>query len=215
MIDIKNYKHIIWDWNGTLFNDVELCRNIISGILKRRNLPELTLDTYRNIFTFPVKEYYKSAGLDVSGDNWEILSHEFMNEYEARKYECVLYDSAFEVLDKIHSAGPDQSVLSAYSQHTLEEIIDSFNLSGFFVGLIGLDNIYAAGKVESGIKWMKELGHSHGEVMLIGDTVHDFEVAREIGADCLLIAEGHQDKSRLSEVTGDILNTLSDLKINP
>jgi phosphoglycolate phosphatase len=211
MIDIKNYKHVIWDWNGTLFNDVEMCCDIMRGILKRRNLPEISLDTYRRIFTFPVKEYYKSAGLDVSGENWEILSHEFMDQYEIRKNECVLYEQAVEVLDDIAALGIKQSLLSAYSQHTLEEIVDHFNLSKYFTRLVGIDNIYAAGKIEQGINLMRQLEHNDGEVLLIGDTVHDYEVAREIGADCLLIAEGHQQKSSLLQVNDNVVDNLGQL----
>lgn len=211
MIDISTYKHIIWDWNGTLFNDVEFCCNIMRGILKRRNLPVISLDTYRNIFTFPVKEYYKTLGLDIRGENWETLSHEFMDEYEAGKKTCKLYNEAPEVLESIKSRGIKQSVLSAYSQHTLEEIIDYFGLSGYFVRLVGLDNIYAASKLDEGKKWMDELGLDSGEVLLIGDTVHDYEVASEIGAACLLIAEGHQDKSKLIEVSVNTIDSLDNL----
>ena len=214
MLDIKKYKHIIWDWNGTLFDDVELCWRIMCGLLERRDLPVISLDTYRNIFTFPVKEYYKNAGLDVSGDNWEILSHEFMDEYEAGKMRCRLYNKAREVLDNISSGGIRQSVLSAYSQHTLEEIIGHFDLSGYFSRLAGLDNIYAAGKLDSGKKLMSELDHDSGEVLLIGDTVHDYEVANEIGADCILVAEGHQDKSKLLEVSAPAVDSLDDLAVD-
>lgn len=211
MIDIRNYKHIIWDWNGTLFSDVKLCADIMCGILKRRKMKDISIDEYKNVFTFPVKEYYKKVGLDVSDENWEILSHEFMDEYEARKNECGLFEQAADVLSKIDSMGIKQSVLSAYSQHTLEEIIEHFNLSDFFVRLIGLDNIYAASKMNNGIKWMKELGHEKREVLLIGDTVHDYEVAREIGADALLFADGHQEKAKLLEHTDNVLDFLSDL----
>lgn len=213
MIDIKKYRHIIWDWNGTLFNDLWLCCDIMNGMLKRRDLEPISVERYREVFTFPVREYYKKVGHDVSDGNWEIISYEFMNEYEERKNECGLIDEVHEVLEKIYSLGIKQSVLSAYSQHSLEEIIDHFNLSNFFIRLIGLDNIYAAGKLDNGIKWMKELGLEKGQVLLIGDTVHDYEVAREIDADCLLITEGHQEKSKLLEVTDKTVDSLGDLAI--
>ena len=208
MIEIKTYKHIIWDWNGTLINDLRLWCEIMNGLLTRRDLDPISVERYREVFTFPVREYYKKVGHDVSDENWEIISYEFMNEYEERKNECELFDEVHKVLEKIDSIGIKQSVLSAYSQHSLEEIIDHFKLTNFFVRLIGLDNIYAAGKLDNGIKWMKELGHDEGEVLLIGDTVHDYEVAREIGADCLLIAEGHQEKSKLLEVTDNTVDSL-------
>lgn len=210
---LKKYKHIIWDWNGTLFDDVFLCCDIMNALLSRRSMQQITLDTYRNVFTFPVKEYYKDVGHDVSDENWEILSYEFINEYEARKNECTLFTDALIVLDYIRNLGLSQSVLSAYSQNTLEEMIDHFGLSKFFIRLIGLDNIYAESKMHNGRKWMQELGYPKGEVLLIGDTVHDCEVAHEIGADSILIAQGHQAKSKLIVCTSTVINSLKDLLV--
>jgi phosphoglycolate phosphatase len=211
MIDLKKYKHIIWDWNGTLFEDVTLCCSIMQNILTRRNMGTISIDKYREVFTFPVKEYYRRVGHDVGDENWEILSHEFMDEYEARKFECGLFKEAIITLDHIKSLGISQSVLSAYSQHTLEEMIDHFGLSKFFMRLIGLDNIYAASKLDNGIKWMNELGLAKGEVLLIGDTVHDCEVAHEIGADSLLVAEGYQGRTSLETCNAVVIESLSGL----
>ena len=211
MIELKKYKHVIWDWNGTLFNDVELCSDIMNNLLRSRGLKTVTVEEYKNVFTFPVIKYYEILGHDVSDANWEIISHEFINEYETRKHESDLYPQAEQVIKFISEMRISQSVLSAYSQHTLEELIEHFNLTNYFMRLIGLDNIYAASKIENGIKWMKELGHNKGDVLLIGDTVHDFEVADEIGADSLLITEGHQAKKSLLECGVPVIDSLSEL----
>ena len=211
MIELKKYKHVIWDWNGTLFNDVELCSDIMNNLLRSRGLKIVTVEEYKSVFTFPVKKYYEILGHDVSDANWEIISHEFINEYETRKHESDLYPQAEQVIKFISEMEISQSVLSAYSQHTLEELIEHFNLTNYFMRLIGLNNIYAASKIENGIKWMKELGHNKGDVLLIGDTVHDFEVADEIGADCLLITEGHQAKKSLLECGVPVIDSLSEL----
>ena len=210
-MDLKKYKHIIWDWNGTLFEDVELCCSIMNNILLRRNMPIISIDKYKEVFTFPVREYYKRVGHDVSDKNWEILGYEFINEYEERKKECTLYNSATKVLEYIHNSGVSQSVLSAYSQHTLEDMIGHFDLSKYFIKLVGLDNIYAASKLENGIKWMTELGYKKGEVLLIGDTVHDCEVANEIGADSLLVSAGHQCEKELRKCNALVIGSLNEL----
>ena len=68
---MKNKKAIIWDWNGTLLDDVELCINSMNLLLKERNLQALTIDRYREIFTFPVKEYYQKAGFNFKTENFE------------------------------------------------------------------------------------------------------------------------------------------------
>ena len=210
---MKRYKHIIWDWNGTLFNDVELCHNIINGLLKRNGIKEISLLKYKEIFDFPVKEYYQKAGLDFNKTSFEILGKEFMDEYERRKFESSIFNEVKEVLQTVRSFGLTQSLLSAYHHKSLIEITIHFGIKDYFIGLNGLDNIYAASKIDIGKKWIKKLGYTKGEVVLIGDTVHDFEVAKEIGADCILISSGHQSIERLLKCGVPVFEDLNLLKI--
>ena len=58
------YKHVIWDWNGTLVDDTWLFVDIMNGVLKDRNLQGITLDDYRNVFDFPVEDYYTKLGFN-------------------------------------------------------------------------------------------------------------------------------------------------------
>ncbi len=209
----KRYKHIIWDWNGTLFNDVELCHNIINNLLKRNELEEISLSRYKEIFDFPVKEYYKKAGLDFNKTSFEILGKEFIDEYEERKFESSIFDEVKSMLQTVTKLGLTQSLLSAYHYDSLVKIINHFGISNYFIGLNGLDNIYAAGKVDLGRKWINELRFNKEEIILIGDTIHDFEVAGEIGIDCILIASGHQSRKRLLKCGVPVLDNLYLLKM--
>lgn len=194
---IEKYKHIIWDWNGTIFNDVDLCVELINGLLEPRGLKTLSLEEYRDAFTIPVRDYYAKLGFDFSKEPFEVLGRMWMDEYECRKFECGLYDGIVVVMERIEQMGIGQSILSAYSQHTLEELAEHFGLTKYFSHIVGLDNIYAASKLHLGKDLMKKLGNGKGEALLIGDTVHDYEVAMEIGADCVLIANGHQSENKL------------------
>ncbi len=193
------YKHIIWDWNGTLFNDVDLCVDIISSLLTKSNLPGLTKEQYRDIFTFPVKDYYVKAGFDLKDNSFEVLGKKWMDEYQVRRLEGKLFTDAKEILHIIKSNGIEQSILSAYKQDTLLELVDYFELRSYFRYLTGLNHIYATSKIDLGKELMEKLNHNGDDVLLIGDTVHDFEVSQEIGANCILIAEGHQSKQKLVE----------------
>lgn len=207
---ISNYKHIIWDWNGTLFNDIELCVSIINNVLSKRNLPILSVEKYKEIFTFPVKDYYAKTGLDFEKESFEVLGKEWMDEYERRKRECGLTDSAMQLLEKISSKKIEQSILSAYSQHTLVEIVEHFMLTKYFSHLVGLNNIYASSKVTLGKELMKKLALKNGEALLIGDTIHDFDVATEIGADCILLASGHQSRKNLQQCGVPVFDSIKD-----
>jgi phosphoglycolate phosphatase len=72
---------IIWDWNGTLLDDVDMCIESINILLKRRNLDMLSRKRYRDIFTFPVRDYYETAGFNFSKEPWDKVAHEFIDLY--------------------------------------------------------------------------------------------------------------------------------------
>lgn len=205
-------RHIIWDWNGTLFDDVELCVENINWLLKKYNLPEITKNKYREIFTFPVIEYYKRAGFDLEKLDFKIIGKEWMDRYEKKKFEAKLAEGAEEIVKYFSSKNIEQYILSAYSEHTLIEIVDRFGLRKYFKNIVGLDNIYAESKINLGKKLMERLNLDSNSVLLIGDTVHDYEVAKELGCKCVLIASGHQAKAELEKCNCVVLERLNDLK---
>lgn len=208
---MNNYRHIIWDWNGTLFDDVLLCMDIINGILTRRNLPSLSLEEYRDVFTFPVKDYYARAGLDFSKESFEELGKEWMDEYEERRSECKIFNEAEEVLKHFSGISKSQSILSAYPQNSLFEVVKLNNINDHFINIIGHENIYASSKVELGKNLIKQFNGLENTVLLIGDTLHDYEVATEIGADCILISNGHQSKEKLISSGVPVYDSLTSL----
>ncbi|HMN16338.1 MAG TPA: HAD family hydrolase [Ignavibacteriaceae bacterium] len=209
---MNNYKHIIWDWNGTLLNDVDYSKNIINNILSDNDLPKLSLQKYREIFTFPVQDYYVAAGLDFSKTSFEILGRNFIDEYESKKLTCSLFNHAGEVLSLIHKKGITQSVLSAYLHENLVKILDHYGLTKYFDYVNGLDNIYAGSKVNIGLKLIEKINLPGDEILFIGDTLHDAEVANAMGVDCVLIANGHQVKEKLILKHDKVFEDLNDLK---
>ncbi len=201
---INGYRHIIWDWNGTIFDDVKLCVNIINSLLEKRELKTLSLDEYRDIFTFPVEEYYKIAGFDFSKESFAVVGKEWMDQYESRKLECSIFEEVMTLFDKLKNEGISQSILSAYSTHTLIELTEHFGIRNYFSNIVGLDHIYADSKLHLGQKLITQLKDDPKEILLIGDTLHDSEVADELGVDCVLVATGHQSKAKLLQ-NGDIV----------
>ncbi|MCB9208313.1 MAG: HAD family hydrolase [Ignavibacteriales bacterium] len=207
---LNKYKHVIWDWNGTMLDDVELCVDVGNNLFRRKNIPLLTVEKYKSIFTIPVKDYYIAAGFDFTKESFEIVGKEWMDEYEERKYECDLHKDLLSVMQKFNEVGIKQSVVSAYKQDNLNKMIKTFELDSYFDHIVGLDNIYAAGKTHLAKNLMAQLENGHGETLLIGDTVHDYEVAMEIGADCILIAGGHQPYDKLAETGSKVYNNLGE-----
>ncbi len=208
---IVKYKHIIWDWNGTLINDIWLVVEIMNKMLKKRNLPRIDSKKYRNIFDFPVTKYYSKLGFDFSNESFEKLTNEFISEYYQRFNECKLFNEVKEVLEKIRDRGISQSILSASKEDVLIEKIKYYGIDKYFSRIIGLENHYAESKIERGKKWIAKLNLNPQEVLLVGDTIHDYDVSKHIGCDCLLIANGHNSYERLASLGIDVIGTLKEI----
>jgi len=202
------YEHVIWDWNGTLLDDAWLALEIINQLLAKRGMPTISAARYREIFGFPLREYCRRLGFDFEQESYEELSDEFIEVYERRRLECRLQPGAVEILAAVKRNGLEQSLLSAYKQQTLEELVAHFGLGEFFEAVIGVDNHYGEGKVERGKRRIAALPHAPGQVVLVGDTVYDLKVSRAMGTDCVLVTSGHQHRQRLEEsgarVAGDL-----------
>jgi phosphoglycolate phosphatase len=208
---ICNYKHVIWDWNGTLINDVWLVVEIMNKMLKKRHLPRIDSKKYKEIFDFPVTKYYLKLGFDFSNEAFEVLSDEFISEYYQRFNECKLFNEVEEVLKKIKDRGVPQSILSASKEDVLIEKIKHYGIDKYFCSIIGLENHYAESKVERGKKWIAKLNLSPQNVLLIGDTIHDYDVSKHMGCDCLLVANGHHSYKKLAKLGVDVISTLKEI----
>ncbi len=205
------HSHVMWDWNGTLFDDTWLGVEVINRTLALRQMPTVSMDEYRKLFTFPVIEYYRSLGFDFEKESFEKVGTEWVLEYERRRHEAGLHKGARETLTAIREHGLTQSILSAYKQNTLSELVTYHGLDEFFLKVIGLGNHYAGSKEEIARTWMEELPYRPEEVLFVGDTVHDHEVAQAIGVDCVLIPNGHQTRERLVETGSRVVETLEEV----
>lgn len=192
------YQHIIWDWNGTLFDDAWLCLEIINRVLREQEVPPVSLERYQQIFGFPLKSYYQKLGFNFSQTSFEDLSTDFILDYERRKMECGLREGALALLEALAVQGIEQSVLSASRQDFLEDATHQLGITAYFKRLNGMDNHHGHSKAEVGKQWVAALDVPPESVLMIGDTVHDYEVAREMGIECWLLAGGHQHPDRLA-----------------
>ena len=204
-------KEIIWDWNGTLINDTSLCVDIINKILCFQNQPSISIEYYRNNFSFPVSAFYRSISLPSHGKKFDEISRIFISEYRLKWKACTLHIGVLEILNLIQRYGLKQSILSAGNQSDVELFVDHFNLRSFFYQVLGTDNIKAEGKIELGKRFIIDSDLRPEEILLVGDTIHDLQVANEIGCSALLYSQGHNSKNQLSAFPVQIINDLMEV----
>lgn len=208
---MKNIKTIFWDWNGTLLNDMHICVDSINVLLKERNKELLTLEEYRKIFTFPVKEYYEKAGFDFNKEDFSKPATEFINVYTQNLPNAPLVENTINVLEFFRQKDFPQYIISAMEQNSLLTSVKERNIENYFQKIMGINNHYAVSKIDSAKQLINEIDTHPEEICLIGDTIHDYQVAKEIGCNCILVTDGHQNRERINSTNCVVVDKLEDV----
>lgn len=191
------YTHVIWDFNGTILDDVEIGIRATNRMLRQRGLAPLSsVEHYRSLFDFPVEAYYERLGFDFEREDYKtVLAPEWVALYHSFSDEAPLFPGVAALTQMIRTRGVAQSILSASEKSMMEEQLRARGALSWFDEIWGTGSIHAYGKMALADAWRE--AHRGVRAVLIGDTTHDFEVAERIGADCILVAAGHHSEERL------------------
>ena len=203
------YSGVIWDFNGTLLDDVQIGIDSINAVLIRRGLPTIgCAQDYRRIFGFPVEDYYRRLGIDIDSEGFDKSAHEWVAEYKSRECYARIREGAVEIIRAFADLGVPQTIISATERGMLLRQLSDLGISEYFDEIYGCDNIYARSKTALAVSWAQT--HSLHAIM-IGDTSHDYETACAAGIDCALITGGHEDEERLKRCPCPVFSSYSEL----
>lgn len=209
----KNYTHVIWDFNGTVLDDVRLGIDCVNTMLAKRGLPIIpNEDAYRRVFGFPIDEYYRRLGFDFEREDYDtVLAPEWVALYLEGEETCPVNQGVKDTLEAIRQRGIPQIMLSASDLSQLEGQLARIGLANAFEEVLGLDNIHARSKKMLAVAWKQR--HPEANPLFIGDTEHDADVANAIGADCVLFTGGHQSAERLSSLGKPLISSIPELLV--
>ena len=203
----SDYDYIIWDFNGTLLDDVETGIISVNTLLRERGLPTIdSRERYHSVFGFPIIDYYRALGFDFEKESYEEIAPKWVALYLEHVKHASLNHYSREAIEAFDKAGLR---LSASELSMLREQLEGLGILDRFEQVLGLDNIYAGSKLHIARKWRRE--HPMARALMIGDTDHDVTTAQEMGADCVLIARGHQSRAHLESVGVPVFDSLEDL----
>lgn len=206
------YKYIVFDFNGTIIDDVQLCLDLLNEMLEVDNLPLVSYSRYKEIFTFPIIEYYKKAGFTFQNRSFKEMSEWFVKKYQPASFKCDLYPHIKEEIASLKDRGYKVILLSASQIDNLLEQTDRFNITNLFDKVLGIDNIEAKSKLEIAKKYFEKENINMNECLFIGDSTHDYEVAHSLGGDVLLLTYGHQSKEVLSSCNVPLIDNVLEVE---
>ena len=193
-------RYVIWDWNGTLLDDTAAALETLNDMLAKRGSPEIGMEFYRDNFRFPVKPFYEKIGVVLEGEDWDALAREYHDVYAAK--EKRLAADAKEAVLEVRRRGAGESIVSALRQDLLERDTERFGIRRDMDWLFGVDNLDGRSKTDRAKEALSTIcgkkGVSPDETVLVGDSLHDAEVASAIGVRCILYGGGSHSPARLA-----------------
>ncbi len=193
----NRYTHVFWDWNGTIIDDMKINFSVINTLLSDRKRNTISLTQYRQAFTFPIKEFYGRVGLPINNEEYEKLVSDYWSLYKSKAKDIPLMTGVLEVLNMLEKNQIKQYVLSASNKKMVFDQMSVYGIRELFEDVIAPQDGYALGKIELAKQWMSKQNISASNIIMVGDTLHDFETAEAIGIDCALVDKGHQDLKKL------------------
>lgn len=201
--------HLVWDWNGTLLNDLNLVVAATNAALVAANGRVVTAHEHRARFRRPISDYYADLlGRPVDPDEFRRLDKIFHDAYRAGLIDCRL---ATDATDAIRTWSGTQSLLSMWFHDELVPTVETYGLTGMFVRVDGLRGTVGGDrKAEYLARHLAELGIDGRSAVLIGDSIDDADAAQSVGAECVLYTGGLTDPDRLRASGRPVADTLAE-----
>lgn len=188
------YRAVIWDWNGTLADDFQASLMTSNEILARHGAGPITKEQYYSFMGYPISKFWENL-FDLSVLPMDEIGREYYEIYPA--FFSGLSDGAEDLLRRLNGAGVCQAILSSAHRSMIDDNLSDFGIAKYFDAVLTADDLLAGSKTERGKRWLSAQPFPPREVVVIGDTLNDFDAAREMGTDCILCAFGHQSEADL------------------
>lgn len=205
-------KYVFLDFNGTILDDFDLCFEILNELCRKYGVKEVDKKTYRNIFGFPVQDYYVKVGFDFNKIPYKDINIYFMGEYGKRwAKETKVFKNFAKYIKKIKADGIKVYIITATRKELLEEQLKFFEIYDLFDGFAACDNDLGKGKIEYSKDLIIEKNINVKKAVFMGDTLHDYEVATHLDMKCLLFTKGHNSKEKLKTTNSKLINSYREL----
>ncbi len=185
------YRYVIWDYNGTIIDDAWVAVKAENIVLKEHDLPEIDMEFYLRECEMPIENFYNKI-YDFSVCDFSEVAASFMKNYDMIAPQAKPFKEVVGAIKRFSDMGIRQGVISGFETSRLTSSLKAFGLDGYFDFMSGSDDTSCGSKSERAAAVVKRCGYDPKQTLFIGDMYHDYETAQRVGADCVLIAKGHQ-----------------------
>ncbi|WP_240139454.1 HAD family hydrolase [Streptomyces sp. MUM 178J] len=201
----KHRTHLVWDWNGTLLDDISAVIGATNAAFAEIGLEPIALEQYREMYCVPIPRFYERlTGRLPSDAEWEVMDEIFHRHYSEHRLGCGLTQGVDELLAEWRRAGRSQSLLSMYGHEELVPVVRGYGIEDHFIrvdGRTGPSGGTKALHMERHISALRGVVDPERTVV-IGDAADDALAAAHVGARAVLYTGGSHSRASL-EAVGD------------
>ena len=199
-------QNIIFDWSGTLVDDLPPVLEATNAVMRTFGRAELSRDEFRAQFRLPFMHWYEEILPGVTVDE---LDRVFLAAFAASQQPVTVLPHAREFLEACAAAGKRMFVLSSAPQHAVEAQARDLGLHGYFEHFYAgvRDKRQQIGRVLE----EKDLAREH--TLMIGDMRHDIHTARAGGIRSVAVLTGYEFPEVVATAEPDVtVQNLAELR---
>ena len=197
-------KNIIFDWSGTLSNDLPQVHEASSHTFRYFKIKPFSLKQFRKEFTLPYMEYYWRYKKDISKDECDKVFFEKFNILPSPKPFPVK-----SILKYLQKSKVLMLILSSHPKENIEKELDMYGYKQFFKRIYG--GVHNKGDSIRAIIKKNQL--KARETAFAGDMTHDIEAGKKAKVKTIAVTWGYQDRERLATANPDyIIDSITELK---
>ncbi|MBQ8894903.1 MAG: HAD family hydrolase [Clostridia bacterium] len=201
---------ILWDFNGTVMDDMGASVEAVNAMCSRRGLPRITEEWYTLHLVMPLERFYSSIGFDMEKEVLADVSEEF--QQECAKHSRPVFPEVLEALEQFRQKGVRQLLFSSLHQDHLIRQAEERGITHYFEEIVGRKDRSLGGKEQAAAAYLKEHGIDPKTVLVVGDLTTDYDMASFVGCPCALIEKGHQHREILSKTGAYVLRDASEIE---
>ncbi|WEH33734.1 HAD family hydrolase [Streptomyces sp. AM 4-1-1] len=204
--------HLVWDWNGTLLDDIDAVIAATNAAFTEIGLSAITLEQYRETYCVPIPRFYERLlGRLPTDAEWERMDGVFQDRYAEHRVVCGLTAGAEELLARWRLAGRSQSLLSMHGHEQLLPLVRGYGIDRHFIRVEGRTGPSGGSKAEHMVRHLAALdGVSPERTVVIGDAVDDAVAAAYVGARAVLYTGGSHSRTSLETAGVPVVDSLAE-----
>lgn len=183
------YRLIVFDWDGTIIDSASTIAECIREAARDMKLPVPSVEQASHVIGLGLHDSLRMAVPELQAHQYpEFVAH-YRRHFLAGEDSMGLFPGMKELLSRF-SASHSLAIATGKSRRGLDRALAATGLGPYFAASRCADETHPKPHPAMLLELMDELGFSRNQILMIGDTTHDLEMARAAEVDSLAVTYG-------------------------